>query len=61
MKNTIFSSWKTSLIGWGVGALTLLGAQAQAGHIDWQTWGVSIGLGLLGTLSKDFNVSGFGK
>lgn len=58
MKNAILNNWKTSLIGWGVGALTLLGSQIQTGSIDWKEWGLAIGFGLLGTVAKDFNVTG---
>lgn len=47
-----FTSWKTTLFGFGAGALNML-----ANGTKWQQVLLSLGLAVLGTLSKDANVS----
>ena len=46
------NSWKTTLIGLGMGAFNLL-----IHGCSWQQVAMSVGYAALGALSKDFNIS----
>ncbi len=48
----MFKNWKTTLFGFGAGALNLL-----ANGTNWKQVLLSLGLGVLGTVARDFNVT----
>lgn len=53
----MFANWRTTLAGWVAGAGILIGAHYQSG-MTFTAWATAVGVALIGTLSKDFNVTG---
>lgn len=53
----MFANWKTTLAGWAAGAAVLAGAHYTTG-MSFSAWATAIGLAIVGSLSKDFNVTG---
>lgn len=51
-------SWKTTVCGLALAAIQAV--QATQSH-DWKDWAKAAGIGVLGFLMKDFNVSGLTK
>jgi hypothetical protein len=55
-------NWKTTLLGIAVGLIPLsqgiLQGLAAGQHFDWAKIGLGIGIGVLGTVAKDYNVTG---
>lgn len=54
-------NWRTTLIGCLIGGLLQVLTLVQNGTLDAKTLTLGFGFAALGTLSKDFNVSGFVK
>ena len=57
----MFKSWKTSLIGLGIGvgnAVLSGGFQTAEGKFDWKSLLFSSGVAALGVFSKDHDISG---
>lgn len=55
-QNALTGNWRTTLVGWGLGALTYLtnnGTSFPANRREWGAAGVSFLMGILGTLAKD--------
>lgn len=50
-------NWRTTLAGWGIGALYTFINGGFSGA-NWKQSLVGIGLGVLGSFAKDFNVTG---
>ena len=53
----VITSWKTSLLGFVVGALTIAVAAYQPG-MSWRNWALGAAIAIWGALMKDFNVTG---
>ncbi len=54
---TVFTNWKTSLLGLVVGALTIAVNSYQSG-MTWKTWALGAAIAIWGAVMKDFNVTG---
>lgn len=50
-------NWKTTAAGWGIGALYLFLGSLQGG-LKPKDAAMAAGLGMIGSLAKDFNVTG---
>lgn len=48
----MFKNWKTTLLGFGAGAMNLF-----ANGTNWKQVLLSVGLGVLGTFARDFDKS----
>lgn len=51
-------SWKTTVAGWLTGGAIGLLPVLQTGHVDYKSMLIGFGVGLLGTLAKDSDVTG---
>ena len=49
----MFKSWKTTLLGFGVGALNLI-----ANGVNWESALLSSGFAAFGLVAKDYNATG---
>ena len=52
-------NWKTTLIGCGTAVIYAALGVIQTGNLNLKDIAMAAGIALLGTLAKDFNVSGF--
>ena len=51
-------SWKTTLVGWLTGGAVGLIPVLQTGRVDYKSLLIGFGIGLLGTVAKDGDVTG---